>query len=91
MKITYQVFYAKEYEADGSPIWTEFDTFQRPQFFADKLDEAFDSGVLVVENDKLVELTPYTQMRTVATDEEGNTETIDWIVGDYIAEMTRAS
>lgn len=91
MAITYKVYYAKDYNSDGSPIWTELNTFERPQMLSDKLDETLDSGVLTIQNDKLVEITPYTQIRTIATDEDGNTETIDWIAGDIVAEMTRAT
>ena len=89
--VNYKIEYVKNVNLDGSLVWEELHGYSRPLYFTDKLDETLDSGVLTWRNEDLQELEPSTQIRITASDDTDRDSSLEFIVSDIQAEMSRAS
>lgn len=66
--------YTIEYQKDGE--WIELDTWERSFAASDKLDETLANALLTIQNDKLVDIAPFTLFRITITETNASGATV---------------
>ena len=81
---------AISYKTSGATDWNTLNTFQRPVMYSEKIDETLDFGKLVFQATQLYNLTPFTLIRIIVTDDTGESVTFYAVTGSPEQTMVRA-